>query len=185
MSNSLQEQFDSQQFSNDYQLVNGVNMHTENPENFHIPPPVIKRHIRPCYFVELRIDSSRFSVHEDAAEKCSCPSCNGEMTNPILKHDHPSSLLLLPEQNVPSRGWGEDFLGANNGNGPGATSVASLTIRSWKRDCTDLARAKRSFFPKTISWPFTTSTERSLCVGMDVDDIKELAQWVGKMRRME
>ena len=107
--NHLQQQFDSQQFSNEYELVNGVIMHTENPENFQIPPDVIKRNVRPGQFVEIRIDSPRFSVHEDAAEKCSCPSCNGELTKPILKHDHPASLVPLPKQNIPSRGWGEDF----------------------------------------------------------------------------
>ncbi len=106
---TLQQQFDTQQFSNEYQLVNGVAMHSENPDNFHIPPNVIKRHVRPDQFVELRIDSPRFSVHADAAEKCSCPSCNGELTKPILKHDHPASLVPLPKQNVLSRGWGEDF----------------------------------------------------------------------------
>ena len=69
MTEQLQHQFDSQQFSNGYQLVNGVAMHTENPDNFHIPPEVIKRHVRPGQFVEIRIDSPRFSVHEDAPEK--------------------------------------------------------------------------------------------------------------------
>ncbi len=106
---NLQQHFDEQQFTNEYQLVNGVAMHTENPENFQIPPQVIKRHVRPGQFVELRIDSPRFSVHEDAVQKCKCPSCNGEMTKPILKHDHPASLVPLPKHNVPSRGWGEDF----------------------------------------------------------------------------
>lgn len=47
MSEQLQDQFDSQQFTNDYQLVNGGGMHAENPDNFHIPPDVIKRHVRP------------------------------------------------------------------------------------------------------------------------------------------
>jgi hypothetical protein len=109
MTSSLRQQSDSQQFPNDYQLVNGIAMHAENPENFHIPPDVIKRHISPGQFVELSIDSPRFSVHEDAPEKCSCPTCNGEMTKPILRHSHPASLVPLPNQNVPSRGWGEDF----------------------------------------------------------------------------
>lgn len=107
--NNLQQQFDDQQFANDYKLVNGVAMHAENPDNFQVPPQVIKRHVRPGQFVELRIDSPRFSVHEDAAEKCTCPSCNGELTKPILRHDHPASLVPLPKQNIPSRGWGEDF----------------------------------------------------------------------------
>jgi hypothetical protein len=50
---SFEHQFDSQQFSNGYQLVNGVAMHTQNPEYFHVPPDVIKRHLRPGQFVEL------------------------------------------------------------------------------------------------------------------------------------
>lgn len=109
MTRQLEQEFDSQHFTNEYQLVNGIAMHAENPENFHIPPDVIKRHVTPRQFVELRIDSPKFSVHEDAPEKCNCPSCNGEMTKPVLKHEHPASLVPLPKQNVPSRGWGEDF----------------------------------------------------------------------------
>ena len=107
--NRLHPQFENQKFSNDYELVNGVEMHTENPENFQIPPAVIKRHIVPGQFVELRIDSPRFSLHEDAPEKCTCPSCDGELTKPILRHEHPATLMPLPHQDVPSRGWGEDF----------------------------------------------------------------------------
>jgi hypothetical protein len=109
MRSTWNNQFDSQQFTNEYQLVNGLAMHAENPHNFHVPPEVIKRHVRSGQLVELRIDSPRFSVHEDALEKCSCPSCNGELTKPILKHDHPASLVPLPKQNIPSRGGGEDF----------------------------------------------------------------------------
>jgi hypothetical protein len=104
MNSNLYQQFDSQLFANGYELVNGVAMNTENPEKFHIPPDVIKRHISVGQFVELRIDSPRFSVHEDAPEQCSCPTCNGEMTKPILRHDHPASLVPLPKQNVLSRG---------------------------------------------------------------------------------
>lgn len=107
--NDLRQQFREQLFSNEFQLVNGVDKHLENPANFRIPPDVIKRHVKPNQFVELRIDSPRFSVHEDAAEKCTCPSCNGELTKPILRHNHPASLVPLQRQNVPSRGWGEDF----------------------------------------------------------------------------
>ena len=70
-------------------------MHAENVENFHVPPDVIKRHVRPGQFVELRIDSPRFSVHEDDPEKRSCPSCNGEVMKPILRHNHPASLVRM------------------------------------------------------------------------------------------
>jgi hypothetical protein len=105
----LRQRFEEQCFTNDYALVNGVALHAENGERFQIPHAVLKRHVGVGQFVELRIDSPRFSVHENASEKCTCPSCNGQMTKPILRHEHPASLLPLPTQHVPSRGWGEDF----------------------------------------------------------------------------
>ena len=105
----LADDFTSQQFTNGYELVNGVQMNAENSEFFHIPPDVLKHQIQEGFFLEVRIDSPRFSVHEGADATCTCPVCNGEATKPILGHDHPASLVLLPPQNIPSRGWGEDF----------------------------------------------------------------------------
>ena len=105
----LAAQLQNQQFSNDYQLVDGERKHQENPEHFRIPPRVIKRQINAGHFVELRIDSTRFSFHEDVAAQCECPSCKGVMSKPILRHEHPATLVPLPEQKIPSRGWGEDF----------------------------------------------------------------------------
>jgi hypothetical protein len=105
----LERQLELQQFPNGYALVNGVAMHAQNGEKFQIPPEVVKRHIRPGMFVELRIVSSRFSSHLDAPEECKCPSCNGDLSQPVLRHDHPSTLVPVPKQTVPSRGWGEDF----------------------------------------------------------------------------
>lgn len=106
---NLAEQYQRQSFPNDFALIDGVEMHRANGDRFQIPHQVLKRHVVPGHFVELRIDSTRFSVHEDAPEKCRCASCNGEATNPILRHEHPASLVPLPDQRVPSRGWGEDF----------------------------------------------------------------------------
>ncbi len=109
MGNDLEHRFRQQKFANGYALIDGVEMQLANGDQFQIPHPVLKKHLTPGQFVELRIDSPRFSVHEDAPGKCACPSCNGEMTNPILRHEHPASLVPLPPQKVPSRGWGEDF----------------------------------------------------------------------------
>src|SRR5687768_629733 len=105
----FQRLFEEQRFANGYELVSGIAMHAEHGERFQIPHPVLKKYVGVGHFVEVRIDSPRFSVHDDAPEKCTCPTCNGEMTKPILRHEHPVSLLPLPMQNVPSRGWGEDF----------------------------------------------------------------------------
>ena len=70
MHDTLEQQFAQQQFPNGYELVNGVEMHAENPDNFQIPHPVLKKHVVVGHFIELRIDSPRFSVHDDAVEKC-------------------------------------------------------------------------------------------------------------------
>lgn len=178
---SLEHRYDDQNFLNGYQLVDGVAMRNENPENFHVPPDVIKRHVGIGQFVEVRIDSPRFSVHEDA-ETCSCPSCNGALTKPILRHDHPASLAPLPNQKVPSRGWGEDF---------------------WVR----IEERSKSFFRGVVDNPLVESKlhglaqgdeilfhvdqilavhnihRQELVSGMDVADLKELAQWIGETRR--
>ncbi len=105
----LSIRFERQSFGNEYRLVNGVAQNQENPEHFLIPPDVIKRNIQPGFFVELRVDSPRFSTHVEDAAACACPSCNGEMSKPILRHEHPTSLTGPVANRPPSRGWGEDF----------------------------------------------------------------------------
>lgn len=182
MSGNLERQFSGQHFSNGYQLVNGVAMHTENPENFHIPPEVIKRHVRSGQFVELRIDSPRFSVHEDAPEKCFCPSCNGELTKPILRHDHPASLLPLPKQNVPSRGWGEDFwvkvIERSEQLFLGIVDNPLVETRLH-----GLKQGDELVFHEDHILAVHDIHRQELVAGLDVADLKELAQWVGQMRR--
>ena len=106
---NLEQQFKSQTFSNGYELVDGVAMHRQNGERFQIPHGVLKKHIAVGHFVELRVDSPRFSVHPDAPEHCTCSSCNGDAAKPVLSHAQPASLVPLPSQNIQSRGWGEDF----------------------------------------------------------------------------
>ena len=53
MTETLQQQFDRQQFTNGYELVNGVTMHAENGERFQIPHDVLKKHVTIGHFVEL------------------------------------------------------------------------------------------------------------------------------------
>lgn len=182
--NILQQQFYDQQFSNDYQLVNGVLMHSENPDNFQIPPDVIKRHVKPNQFVELRIDSPRFSIHADAAEKCSCPSCNGELTKPILKHNHPASLVPLPRQNVPSRGWGEDFWVRitercdNYFRGVVDNPLVEARLHKLKQGDEIIFHADHILAIHDIH-------RQELVVGMNVADLKELTQWLAECRRSQ
>jgi hypothetical protein len=178
---NLKQQSDEQRFSNGYELVNGIAMHTENPDHFLIPPDVIKRHVKPGYFIELRIDSPRFSVHEDAPEKCSCPSCNGELTKPVLRHDHPASLVSLPEQNVPSRGWGEDFwVQVTERSGKLLKGIIDNPLVEARLH--GLNNGDEIIFHDDHILHVHDIHRQEIVAGMDEVDLKELAQWIGSLR---
>jgi hypothetical protein len=178
---TLQQQFDDQHFSNEYQLVNGVAMHAENPENFHIPPDVIKRHISAGQFVELRIDSPRFSVHEDAPEKCACPSCNGELTKPVLKHEHPATLVPIPKQSVPSRGWGEDFwVQITERSEKFLSGVVDNPL--YEARLHGLHQGDDVVFHEDHILAVHDIHRQELVLGMGEVDLKALAQWLGSHR---
>lgn len=180
--NNLQQQFDSQQFTNEYQLVNGVAMHAEHPDNFQIPPRVIKRHVRPGQFVELRIDSPRFSVHEDDAAKCTCPSCNGELTKPILKHNHPASLVSLPKQNIPSRGWGEDFwVRVTERSGSFFRGVVDNPLAEARLH--GVNQGDEIIFHEDHILAVHDFHRQELVVGMGECDLKELTLWLAEYHR--
>ena len=178
----LQQKYDSQQFANGYELVNGVEMRNENPANFHIPPDVIKRHVRPGQFVELRLDSARFSVHEDSAEECHCPECNGKLTKPILRHENPASLVPLPPQSVPSRGWGEDFW-VRITERSDAFFAAVVDNPLVETRLHGLKHGDSIYFTEDHVLAVHDIHRQELVLGMDVADLKELAQWVGAHRR--
>lgn len=182
MTNNLQQQFSQQQFANEYQLVNGVATHAEHGDNFQIPHPVLKKHVGIGHFVELRIDSPRFSVHQDAPEQCNCPTCNGEMTKPILSHQHPASLVPIPEQNVPSRGWGEDFWVQ-------ITERDSVFFKGVVDNPLYEARLHKVHLGDEIVFhedhvlAIHPSHRRDLVLGMDAADLKRLAQWLGSQQQ--
>ena len=178
---TLQQQFNQQQFSNGYELVNGVAMHTENGDRFQIPPEVIKRHVSVGQLVALRIDSPRFSTHEDAPEKCTCPSCNGELTKPILKHEQPASLITLSKQNVPSRGWGEDFW-ARVTDRDGELFKAVVDNSLYETRLHGLHQGGEIVFHQDHILHVHDSHRQELVHAMDVADLKELAQWLGSHR---
>jgi hypothetical protein len=50
----------------------------------------------------MQIESPGFPLQEDPIKKCSRPSFESELIRPIVKHDHPASIIQLPSQNVPS-----------------------------------------------------------------------------------
>jgi len=175
---NLKQKFDRQEFANGYRLVNGVAMHAEHGDHFQIPPEVIKKHIGIGQFIELRIDSPRFSLHEDAAEKCTCPSCHGEMTKPILSHANPATLVPVPEQKVPSRGWGEDFW-AQVTERDGSFFAGTVDNTLYESRLHGLQSGDEIVFHEDYILAVHDSHRQELVLGMDVADLKRLAQWLG------
>ena len=181
MSASLQQQFDKQQFRNGYELVSGIAMHAEHGERFQIPHSVLKKHVGIRHFVEVRIDSPRFSAHEDAPEKCTCPSCNGEMKKPILRHEHPATLLPLSVQNVPSRGWGEDFwVRVTEREGKLFSGVVDNALVETRLH--DLKQGDEIVLHEDNILAVHAIHRQEIVLGMDTADLKELAQWLGSQR---
>ncbi|QDU29474.1 hypothetical protein ETAA8_45840 [Anatilimnocola aggregata] len=175
---ALQQVFDEQRLANGYELVDGVAMHAENGKRFQIPHPVLKKHIDIGQFVELRIDSPRFSVHEDAPEKCTCPTCNGEITKPILSHEHPATLLPLPIQNVPSRGWGEDFwVRIIERAGDFFRGIVDNPL--YETRLHELNQGGEIVFHQDHILAVHGIHRHELITGMNAADLKELAQWLG------
>lgn len=179
MLGKLEQQFAQQHFANGYQLVDGVAMHAKNGDGFQIPPDVIKKHIQADQFVELRIDSPRFSVHQDAPEKCSCPSCNGEMTKPILGHQHPATLLPLPKQDVPSRGWGENFW-VQVAERDGAWFMGTVDNPLYEARLHGLQQGDSVVFHQDHILAVHDIHRQELVLRMDASDLKELATWIGR-----
>ena len=180
--NTFQQRYELQHFANGYQLVNGVKMHTENPDDFLIPHPILKKHVVAGHFVELRIDSPRFSVHDGAAEKCYCTNCHGEMTKPILCHHHPASLVAIPDQNVPSRGWGEDFwVRVTERDGP--WHVATVDNALAEARLHDLRQGDSIVFHDDHILAVHGSHREEIVRGMDASDLKTLAQWLGSLEQ--
>ncbi|MFT5526215.1 MAG: hypothetical protein ACI9HK_004188 [Pirellulaceae bacterium] len=181
MDESIKQHFTQQLFANGYELVNGTDMHAENPENFLIPHPVLKKHLKVGHFIELRIDSPRFSVHKDSLEKCYCPTCNGEATKPILGHEHPATLLPLPKQDVPSRGWGEDFwVQVTERDGEWLAGVADNPM--YESRLHELHQGGMVYFHEDHILAVHGSHREEIVMGMDAVDLKTLAQWLGSQR---
>jgi hypothetical protein len=175
---TLKQQLEEQQLSNGYELVDGVAMHAENGERFQIPHAVLKKYIGAGHFVELRIDSSRFSAHPDAPEKCTCLHCNKEATKPILSHEHPASLLPLPEQDVPSRGWGEDFW-AQITQREDKYFKAVVDNPLYEARLHGLKQGDAILFHEDHILAVHSVHREELVLGMDAGELKKLAQWLG------
>lgn len=177
---SLFSELQLQNFPNGYELVDGVVMHSQNPKHFRIPHPVLKKHVSVGHFVELRIDSPRFSVHPDAPEQCECPSCHGDASNPILSHDQPASLVPLAVQDVPSRGWGEDFwvqvLRSEDG-----LFKAVVDNPLYESRLHEVRLGDEIVFHSDHILAVHPTHRQEMVMGMNEADLKQLVQWLGTL----
>lgn len=178
---SIAEEYQQQHFANGYRLADGVALHKQNGDRFQIPHAVLKKHVRTGHFLELRIDSDRFSVHPDAPEKCACPSCNGEATNPVLCHEQPHSLMPRPEQDAPSRGWGEDFwVKIDQREGDVFRATVDNRLVESRLHKIDLGAA--IWFESRHILAVHPMHRQELVKGMDEHDIRQLVDWLGLQR---
>ena len=175
---NLETSFRRQQLGNGYELVDGVAMHEENGDRFQIPHAVLKKHVSIGHFVELRIDSPRFSAHPDAPMNCTCPHCNEETSKPILSHEHPASLLEIPAQDVPSRGWGEEFwVQVIERDGDYYRGLVDNPLHEAKLH--GLGLGDSVCFHDNHVLAIHGIHRQQMVSNMDADDIRELAQWLG------
>ena len=117
-------------------------------------------------------------IDDDAVEKCYCPTCNGEATKPVLSHDHPATLLPLPKQDVPSRGWGEDFwVRVTERDGEGFRGVVDNPLVEARLH--ELHQGDSVIFHEDHILAVHGSHREEIVLGMDEVDLKTLAQWIG------
>ncbi len=157
-------------------------MNAENGARFQIPPDVIKKHITNEQFVELRLDSPRFSVHEDSPEKCYCESCEGEASKPILRHENPASFVSIPPQNVPSRGWGEDFW-VRITDRDGQYFVGVVDNPLYEAKLHGIKQGDEVLFHADHLLAIHNIHRQDIVLSMEADDLKVLAQWLGSQQQ--
>lgn len=166
---------------NGYELTDGVKMHAELGDRFQIANPWFKKYVAGGDFVELRVDSTRFSAHPDAAPSCTCELCNEPAAKPVLCHDHPASFVQAPKQAVPSRGWGEQFwvrvLERDDDFLQG--SVDNLLYESRLHG---LEQGGRIVFHEDHILSVHGIHNEELLLRMNDDDLAEFADWVATQR---
>lgn len=92
--------------------------------------------------------------------------------------------MPLPKQNVPFRGWGENFwVQITKRSGSYFRGVVDNPLVETRLH--GLKHGSEIVFHEDHILAVHDIHRQELVVGMDVADLKELAQWVGQMRRRE
>jgi len=100
------------------------------------------------------------------------------MTKPILRHEHPASLCPLPDQDIPSRGWGEDFW-VQVMERDGQFLKGKVDNPLVEARLHELRLGSEIVFHENHILAVHGSHRSEIVVGMNAADLKELAQWLG------
>lgn len=101
---------------------------------------------------------------------------------PILRHDHPASLVSLPPQAVLSRGWGEDFwVRISERSGSYFRGFVDNPLVETRLH--ELKQGDELIFHEDHILAVHDVHRHELIAGKSAADLKELAQWLGEFRR--
>jgi len=103
------------------------------------------------------------------------------MTKPILRHEHPATLLPLPKQHVHSRGWGEDFwVRVHLRDGQLLKGIVDNSLVESRLH--GLAQGDKILFHEDHILAVHSIHRQELVLGMDAGELKELARWLASQR---
>ncbi|MEO1996992.1 MAG: hypothetical protein ABGZ17_17125 [Planctomycetaceae bacterium] len=166
-----------QKFPNGYELINGVECNALYGERFGISSPWFRNSVGPGQFVEVRIDSNRFSVHEDADVDCRCDLCDGTTDNPVLCHEQPGSLVRIGRHAIPSRGWGEQFwVKIVERRGSRLRGIVDNTL--YETHLHGLGLGDRVVFDEDHILTVHASHDPEILKNMCADDLQDHLKWV-------
>ena len=103
------------------------------------------------------------------------------MRKPILRHEHPATLLPLPDQDVPSHGWGEDFW-VQISQRDGRFLKASIDNPLVESRLHELQKGDEVFLHEDHILAVHGIDREELVLEMDAASLKELAQWLGSQQ---
>ena len=103
------------------------------------------------------------------------------MTKPVLRHEHPASLLPLPKQHVRSRGWGEDFW-VRVTQRDGQFLKGSVDNPLVESRLHGLREGDEILFQEDHILAVHSVHRQELVLGMNAADLKELARWLASQR---
>ena len=104
------------------------------------------------------------------------------MSKPIFRHLHPASIVSVPPQEVPARGWGEDFwVRVEEKMGEYFKGIVDNPLVESRLH--EVQQHDAIFFCERHVLAIHDIHRRELVQGMNPEDVKEFATWLGTQYR--